>query len=135
MLTRLVRLSLVAELAAYAVLGTAAHLRFGVGIRAIVAAAIAVALGVRFLVVCLTSLHAWVNRSPRTPEQQLGLAGTLALLGGEFRALLVDNLYCLPFESLALRPDPAPTRDGRIPILLVHGYFSNRAFFRAMVHW
>jgi triacylglycerol esterase/lipase EstA (alpha/beta hydrolase family) len=135
MLTRLVRLSLVAELAAYAVLGAAVHLRFGAGIPALFVAAIAFALGIRLLVVCVTSLHAWVNRSPRALEQQLRFVGTLALLAGEFRALLVDNLYGLPFESLALRPDPAPARDGRIPVVLVHGYFSNRAFFRAMVGW
>jgi pimeloyl-ACP methyl ester carboxylesterase len=135
MLTRLVRLALAAELAAYFVVGILAYRHAGWSIPAVAIAAIAAASGVRLLLVCLTSLHGWACRSPRTAEQRLGPAGIARLIAGEWSAMLVDNFYCLPFESLVLRRDPVPARDGRVPVVLLHGYFSNRAFFRAMVRW
>jgi pimeloyl-ACP methyl ester carboxylesterase len=40
--------------------------------------------------------------------------------------MLANNLAWLPFERLVLRADPPLAPDARIPVILVHGYLSNR---------
>jgi triacylglycerol esterase/lipase EstA (alpha/beta hydrolase family) len=122
MLTLLVRVLLLAELAGYIVLGSWLW-------------ALAIALGARLALVLLTSLHGWLHRSPRRPEHRLGLAATIRLLASEYVALLADNFVYLPFERQILRPDPAPSPGSRAPVILVHGYLSNRGYFRPMVRW
>lgn len=135
MLTALVRSSLAAEFAAYVVLGAWLHGARGWSLQAVVAATLACAFGTRLALVCLTSFLGWWHRSPRAPGQRLGPWGTLRLLAGEYRALLVDNFYYLPLESLALRPDPASRPGAGMPVVLVHGYLSNRGYFSPMVRW
>ena len=51
----------------------------------------------------------------------------------EWGAVLMNNFYRFPWPALALRRDPEPSRDGRIPIVMVHGYFSNRGYFGPLV--
>lgn len=89
--------------------------------------------GVRFVLVCLSSLLGWIFRSPRPAEQRIGLAGTLGLVFGEWRALLALNLVNLPWERFVLRPDPEPRPVNGVPVILVHGYFANRGYFRTLV--
>lgn len=135
MLTFLVRLSLAAEIAAYAGIGAWLHATREYPAWQLLFAAIAAALALRLVLVLATNVLGWLNRSPRAPGQRLGIAGTWRLLAGEYRALLADNLFFLPFEALALRPDPRPAPSARVPIVLVHGYLSNRGYFRPMVRW
>ena len=135
MLTRLVRLSLLAELVAYALLGAWLHARAAWSAGAIAAGALAMALGLRFALVCFTILHGWWHRSERAPSQRLGPGGALRLVASEYLALLADNFVYLPFESLVLRPDPPPGPGEQVPVVLVHGYLSNRGYFRPMVRW
>src|SRR5436190_24138051 len=77
MLTVLVRISLLAELLAYVVLGAwlVARRGWSVGEAATVTASSAFAL--RLGVVLLTSAHGWLYRSPRAAAHRLGLVGTL----------------------------------------------------------
>ena len=57
----------------------------------------------------------------------------MRLVLGEWRALLVVNLVQMPWEDFLMRPDPVPEDAGRIPVVLVHGYFANRGYFRFLV--
>lgn len=133
MLTSFVRISLLAELAAYVAAGAWLHARLGWGAAEAAAAAILFALGLRFALVLFTSALGWLCRSPRAPAHRLGLPGTVRLVLGEYLAMLADNFYYLPFENLAVRADPVPSPASRAPVILVHGYLSNRGYFRAMV--
>ena len=134
MLAHLVRLSLALELAAYAALGAWLHVTHDWPAAALVPLAIVAALAARFGLVCFSSTLAWFNRSPRPPEYRIGLAGVPRYLLAEYRALLADNLFYLPWKW-ALRPDPPALPATGVPIILVHGYFSNRGYFRYLARW
>ena len=130
MLSRLVRGALLLELAAYVAFGACREW----SAAAIAVAIVAAAAGVRLALVCATMAVGAIAGSPRPAGHRIGPAGAMRLVLGEWRALLAHNFFYLPFESLALRPDPAPGPADRIPILLVHGYFSNRGYFRPLAH-
>ena len=135
MLTRLVRICLLVELAAWIALGAWLHARHGWTLPEIAIVAVLCVLGSRLLLVCFTGLSGHALRSPRAPAQRLGIAGIVRYVALEFGALLADNFAWLPFESALLRPDPAPAPASRVPVVLVHGYLSNRGYFRPMVRW
>lgn len=134
MLTRLVRLSLAAEAIACIAVGAVFHSRLGWSVAASATAVAALSLGLRFALVAFTCFHGWLHRSPRPAALQVGLAGTLRLLWTEYLALLADNFVYLPWAPLVLRADPPPPASG-LPVVLVHGYLSNRGYFRPMVRW
>lgn len=133
MLARLARLSLALELALYAAIGAWLHSSRGWSVAALVAGVAALGLAARLGLVCLTCVLGWLIGLPRAREHAIGAAGALRLLLGEYRALLADNLFFLPFESLAVRPDRPLAPGGGGPIVLVHGYLSNRGYFRPLV--
>jgi triacylglycerol esterase/lipase EstA (alpha/beta hydrolase family) len=133
MLARFVRLTLLLELAAYGAMGASLHRAHGWSAGRVILAALAVALAARFLLTCATLMSSYIARSPRAPEQQLGIAASLKLLLGEAWALLKDNFYYLPWESVAVRPDPLPQTGMSLPVVLAHGYFSNRGYFGPLV--
>lgn len=128
MLSRIVLAGLVLELFAYAALGVWLQAR-GWPWLAVATLAVGLALAARLLLVCTTMTLAWHFRSPREP---LHLAGSMRLLLLEWRALLADNFLYLPFEKLLVRRDRRCTQQAT-PVLLVHGYFSNRGYFRSLV--
>ena len=135
MLTRIVRISLVLELAAWIALAAWLHREREWSLASAGLAAVAGILGVRLGLVCFTGALSWIFRSERAPAQRLGPLGTLRLLGGEWRAMLADNFWYLPFDRLAVRPDPPLERGGPMPILLVHGYLSCRGYWGPLVRW
>jgi triacylglycerol lipase len=120
MLARLVLASLAVELALYAAVGARLW-------------ALAFALGSRLALVCLTMTIGWAARSPRAPENRIGVLGTVRLVLGEWRRLMLDNFFYLPFERWVVRKDPEPSAGGGMPVILAHGYFSNRGYFRPLV--
>jgi pimeloyl-ACP methyl ester carboxylesterase len=122
MLARFVRLALLAELAAWAALGA----WLGAGAAAIAAGAVAAAVAIRLLLVCTTFGLSWLARSPRAPGERLGPGATVALVAGEWRTMLANNFAWLPFENAVLRRDPPLAPQEGLPVILVHGYFSNR---------
>lgn len=133
MLARLAQASLVMELAAYVAAGAWLHAsREWAGWHAAMAA-LAVALGSRLVLVCLTGVLGWIWRSPRAAADCISAAQVPRYVAGEYRALLADNLLYLPFERLALRADPPIAPSRAVPIVLVHGYLSNRGYFRPLV--
>ena len=128
MLARLVRFALLAEIAAWAALGA----WLGGGPLAIAAGAAAAPVLLRLAIVCASFGLAWRVRSPRTPQEWLGPAATVALVAGEWGAMLANNFAWLPFERAVLRPDPPPAPGAGPPVILVHGYFSNRGTLCAL---
>lgn len=133
-LATFVRLTLLAELALYVVVGAFLHAR-GVGIAAIVAGAAAFALGGRFLWLLATMAIAAHSDRPRDPEMPRTLGGVLRVALGEYRAVLANNFFYLPFDAVAARPDPQPASASRTPVILVHGYFSSRGYFRELLRF
>jgi triacylglycerol esterase/lipase EstA (alpha/beta hydrolase family) len=126
MFANFVRLALAAELAAWAALASWLHARHGWSVPAVAAGAAAGSAAIRLGVVSLSFLLSWSARSPRAAGQRLGPSGSFALVAGEWRAMLANNFVWLPFERQVLRRDPplAPAAD--VPVILVHGYLSNR---------
>jgi pimeloyl-ACP methyl ester carboxylesterase len=133
--TFLVRISLLAELLGYAALGTWLRLAHGWEIARIVAAAVAFSLLARLALVVFSSLHGWFHRTPRAPGHRLGPIGTLRLVASEYAAVVANNYVRLPFEPLLVRPDPRPAAGTGTPVILLHGYLSNRSFFLPMLKW
>jgi pimeloyl-ACP methyl ester carboxylesterase len=133
MLARWFRIAQLLELAACLAVGAWLHAARGWGPLAIALGVIAWFAGVRLFLVAISSLLGWMFRSPRPADQQIGVARTIALVLGEWRALLVFNLLYVPWERFVLRPDPPAQPTDRVPVVLVHGYFANRGYFRPLV--
>ncbi len=129
MLSRLVFAGLLLELLAYCVFGAWLHAYRHWTVAAVIGAAVATALGVRLLMVSTSMTLAWIHRSPRV---HLDFAGSARLLLLEWRALLADNFLYLPLEKVLVRRDPGGVATCT-PVLLVHGFFSNRGYFRSLV--
>jgi triacylglycerol esterase/lipase EstA (alpha/beta hydrolase family) len=132
MLVQLVRAALVAEAAAVVLLAAWLHAR-GWTLPLALAAPVALSLGVRLSIVSFSMTLAFLTRSPREPAQQLGAAGTIRLVIGEWLAMLANNFFYLPFENLALPPEPPRGTPAKVAVLVVHGYFSNRGILCGIV--
>ncbi len=133
MLARYIRFMLLLELVAYVAIAEWLHFLFGWGYAPLALGAIAAALGGRFAMVCLTTTIGFAARSPVAPEHRIGGGGAAARLVREWRSVLSTSLVWFPWESFAVRPDPEPTPGGGTPVILAHGYFSNRGYFGALV--
>ena len=133
MLARVVLLSLALELLLYGAMAAWLHAVQGWGGPRIAAIVVVFAFGARFTLVCFTSLVGWASRGTREPEHRIGPIATARYVVDEYLALVADNFVLLPFESLMLRRDPPLVPASRPPVILVHGYMSNRGYFRALV--
>jgi len=126
MLSHLVRAQLVAEFLLYAALGTWLHAARGWSVAALVVATAAAIFLSRFMIVATSGAIAHAYRSPREPAQRIGFAGGITLVLHETAELLLDNFWRLPWPGVSVRADPAAIQGGAVPVLLVHGYVSNR---------
>jgi triacylglycerol esterase/lipase EstA (alpha/beta hydrolase family) len=133
MLARYIRFMLLLELAAYVAIAEYLRFLYGWSYAWLALASIAAMLAGRFAMVCTTTAIGFLARSPRERDHHIGLMGTAVMLVREFRAALATSLFFFPWDRLALRPDPPAEPTGRIPIVMVHGYFSNRGYFRPLV--
>lgn len=132
MIATLLRFQIAAELALYAAAGAWLFAR-GWPAGAIFACAVGVAVLVRTAIVAVAlGLSTW-HCAPRTPGHRLGFRSALRILASETRTMLADNFWLLPFDSLAVRRDPAPAKEGPLPVLVVHGYVSNRGMMAPLV--
>ena len=129
MLSTLIRTAQLAEIGCYALAAWALGLSIGKGAVAVVAAFFAA----RALFVAFTFALAWRYRSPRAPQHRLGPLASLALFAREYRWLVTFNVLYAPWHRFFLRPDPDPQAGAGRPIVLVHGYFANRGYFRPLV--
>jgi triacylglycerol esterase/lipase EstA (alpha/beta hydrolase family) len=133
MLARLVLISLLLEIAAWAAIGAWLHAARGWPIATVILAGVAVMLFARLALVCFTSFLGWLRASPRATDDTMPLSAVPSYVAREWAAVLLDNFWYLPFERFALRTDPVPSRCERLPVILVHGYLSNRGYFKPLV--
>ena len=133
MVANYLRLSLALEILAYAAISFWLNWLFGWSYAWLALGAVAAALASRLLMVCITTSIGFAARSPRAREHWIGVKGTAAMLMREWRAVLGTNFIVFPWERLVLRPDPPPAPCATVPVIMVHGYFSNRGYFRPLV--
>jgi len=122
MLARIVRVALLVELAAWAALGG----WLGAGPLALAALVVAGPAALRLAVIVASFALARHWGSPRESGEEIGYAAGVAMVAREWLAMLANNLAWLPFENAVLRPDPVPAPHSALPVILVHGYYSNR---------
>lgn len=90
-------------------------------------------LGLRVLLVAATFALTETAAAPRTAEERAGLAGGLALFVVEWWAMLRAFLWQEPFQRHLSPLDPAPGTPARgLPVLLVHGFFSNGGYWQPL---
>jgi hypothetical protein len=133
MLARYLRIMLLLELAAYVAIAWWLHFLFGWSYALLALMSVAAVFLGRLAMVSVTTSIGRVNASARPAEHRMGVAGGVRLVLREWRAVLATNLFCFPWERYALRRDPEAKPGEGIPIILVHGYFSNRGYFRPLV--
>ncbi len=97
--------------------------------------ALGIAVGIRAFTVMVMFIYAWVYRAERPTAMRIGLWQTVRLVYSELAAFLV--LYCVlqPAQHWLGRYRPvssnATTAQG-LPVLLIHGYCCNAAYWWAM---
>jgi triacylglycerol esterase/lipase EstA (alpha/beta hydrolase family) len=120
------------EAVAYAAFALWLHGR-GAGAAAALLAIPALFLGTRLAIVLAMFALAWIHRAARAPEQRIGAGAAIAMILREYGAFLALNFLRTPWEHRALRPDPPADAPGDVAIVLVHGYFANRACWAPFV--
>lgn len=133
MLANYARFSLVLEALAYTVIAHWVHWLYGWPYAPLAMAALAIAFLNRFLMVCITAAVARAASGPLEPAERVGWAVGAAMLFREAWAVSCAQLFQFPLHAWALRRDPPTTASDRIPVVLVHGYYSNRGYFRKLV--
>lgn len=128
------RFSLAFEVLAYAAIAHWLHWLYGWGYTPLAAAALGVAYVNRLLMVCITTAVARAAGGPADPSERVGWPREAAMLWREAWAVCAAQLFEFPFHALAVRPDPRPVPGAGVPVVLVHGYFSDRGYFRHLVH-
>lgn len=121
------------ELAVYVAVALGLGIPRSAGAPGLVAWIAGAFLATRFALVCASMALGWHFRAPRAPQHRIGAWRTAALVAGEWRSLVACTLVYMPWERWTLRPDPPLAPAARLPVILVHGYFANRAFFRPLV--
>ena len=133
MLANYARFSLVLEALAYAAIAHWVHWLYGWPYAPLAMAALAIAFLNRLLMVCITAAVARAASGPLDPGERVGWAAGAAMLLREAWAVACAQLFQFPFHAWALRRDPPAIATGRTPVVLVHGYCSNRGYFRHLV--
>lgn len=93
--------------------------------------AVGLALGTRVVPILGSFVIAWWPRAgQRVPP--LGAAGVLRVLVAESWATIRLFFYYHPFESHITRREPGHVVPGEVPLILVHGFYSNAGFWHSM---
>ena len=132
MLARYIRIMLLLELVAYAAIAEWLHFLFGWDYAPLALGAIAAGLLGRLAMVSLTTAIGFAARSPVRREHRIGFTASFARLVREWRSVISTSMLWFPWDRWVVRPDPEPTPGGGIPVILAHGYFSNRGYFGAL---
>jgi hypothetical protein len=133
MVARYIRFQLLFELVAYVAVAIWLHFLFRWSYGLLAALCVAAAIFGRLFMVIVTTSIGHAHRSPREKSHHISPRGAIAMVLREWGAMLVNSFFRFPWPDLALRRDPALARDGRIPVLMIHGYFSNRGYFGPLV--
>src|ERR1700693_112348 len=102
MLARYVRFSLALEFVAYLAIAQGLHFLYGWSYAPLAAGAVASVLASRLIMVCITTTIGYVAGSPRPAQYHVGPARAAAMILREWRVVLVNNFFRLPWERLAL---------------------------------
>ena len=129
MLSTYIRTAQLLELALYALLARALAL----GPLAAALGMVAAFLLARAFFVATGFVLARLHRPHRAPTEVLTALQALGVFAREYRHLLAFNLLYVPWDRVFLRPDPEPIAGEGTPVVLVHGYFANRGYFRPLV--
>lgn len=127
----LVRIALAIELVLLIVLGMWLRRRFKWSRLRTVGTMIVLSLGVRLVWVIISFAVSSRIHPERPPNLQIGAAGIVNAVFNEWRAIVVDNYVLLPFDAAFVKDHVAPA-DKRLPIVLVHGYFSNKGMLQPL---
>jgi triacylglycerol lipase len=130
MAARQFRWILLGEFFLYGLLGFWLTSRAGWSPAQALALGLAAFLGLRLFIVGLTFVLMGQGRGELAPGLRLGPLPALRMVLEEYLAMILLFAVIQPFEALWMRPDRLvpPTR-GRLPLLLIHGYQCNRAFW------
>jgi predicted alpha/beta hydrolase family esterase len=94
---------------------------------------LAVFLGVRAAILLLLFAVAWAGRMRRSPEQRIGPLQALYLFLREYLALIRLFVVLHPFEPFTRRDTLAEAPRGGLPVLFIHGYSCNAAYWQPMI--
>ena len=129
-LARRLRLILGVEVGAYVMLGAWLCAARGWGLAAAVGVAALIALGWRVAFILMTYALAWRHRSETPSELRRSVVALLPHVIKE--AALWTAVYAVlqPFVGFVMgNGQPPRARGARLPVLLVHGYVSNRGLW------
>jgi triacylglycerol lipase len=122
----LMRLVLLGEVALYAIVSFLL-LRAGCQAGNIALVVVVLLLGRRGIAIAGTYVIAAANRFPLPGDRKLGWFAFLRMVLTDFAAFVVMFSIVQPFERIFLGGDRlVPVQIGRLPVLLLHGYRSNR---------
>ncbi|MGH8700449.1 MAG: esterase/lipase family protein [Burkholderiales bacterium] len=129
-LARRLRLVLGAEVAAYVALGAWLCVGRGWGLAAAIGVPVLIAVAWRLAFILVTYALAWRNRSPTPPEFRRSVFALLPHVLRETAAWTAGYAALQPFVRVFMGDGRAPcSRGARLPVLLVHGYVSNRGLW------
>ena len=128
MIAHILVLTLLIELALYVLLGGYFCWVHDTPIRLVFIGCIIFFLGSRGLWFALQFLLAWLYRTPRDQEKQIGLMGAVRLFVTEIWAYWKVFMFWQIFASWLVREPSAMAKNppGLPPLLLVHGIWCNR---------
>lgn len=124
------RLILAGELALYVLIGVLLVGRCGWTADQAVALALLLAAVGRVGVIGVTFAFALAYAVPAPAPYRIGAGQALAMFLREVAAFFLLFTVVMPFERFFLGADrPGRGKDGRLPLLLIHGYQCNRGFW------
>jgi len=129
-LARRLRLILGVEVGAYVALGAWLCAGRGWGLAPAVGVALVIALGWRVAFILVTYALAWRHRSETPPEFRRNVLALLPHVLREAGAWTAGYTALQPFVRVFMGDSRPPrARGARLPVLLVHGYVSNRGLW------
>ena len=132
MLSRYARFAQALELLLYLVAGAWLFQRWSWPLPAIFLAILGAIVLSRLVIVAFSIGLGHRHRSPRLPDHRLDARGWLRYAWREYLAWMEFNLLAVPWDRWWLRPDPPLAATDRMPVLLLHGYFASRGYFRGL---
>lgn len=134
-MARAMQIVLAVEIVAYA-LGANALMNNGWSAGSAILTVLLIYLGLRALATASNFIQTWMARSPKPPEHELGLIGTLRLIWGEYYATVICYSFLFPFEAWLVPLAPKAVQPGSgTPIILVPGFSCNRGYWGAMARY
>lgn len=126
------RVIFIINIASVLLVGTWLHFAFRISWSEGIVIGIAIGIFVLALIIGYSFLFAWIATSPTPREYRIGVFGMLRCYVGELYASI--RTFCWAQPWMANRPIAGESRTNseKLPVLMLHGYFCNRAFWRPM---